>query len=1275
MTDKTSQTDEPVNELENKPAKEQGNKPLNKAENEMINEPANKAENEMINKPLNKAENGMINEPLNKAENEMINEPANKAENEIINKPLNKAENGMINKPLNKAENEMINEPLNKAENGMADTPANESENEAGSASAAGPEQPFSAENPNERSYIAFISYRHTPLDREAAERVQKKIENYIVPREFREQNGGTKLGLCFRDEDELPASSSLTDSIYYALDHTKFLIVICTPNLPLSKWCEAEIRYFLKTHDRDHILAVLADGDPSESFSPYMLHDYDEKGNIVRDWEPLAANIAGEGHKINNKAFKKEIVRLYAALIGCPFDSLWQREKRARTNRLLTAAALAVAVLAVFLGVVVNRNAQIREANVRIQEQNDKITAQNDELFEKNEEIQEQNDQIKEQNEKIEEQNTSLQTQLSTAMVDSGRTRLEGHDIKGALSDALSAVENYDPKVCDPRAEKLLADGLGAYKNREIRCSVVYEQTTDITGLYLTDDEKHVLLRDSAGVIRCLDAEDYSVVWTVRTGNPDVIVYTGGQTDQILYKTEAGLYCISLQDGAVRWSYEYSRFRDNNFQAISDDGKIFALLDRTGTELGQEDEPLYLLFLDTRSGSELGRTELECEGYTFRTLYYPEFAYGAAFSENSSIFIAAVPAASEGSDTNDSTLFFRVDMNSYESRCVCEVSAYMDKFYGFDIDEKEDSVFYASLVSRVGSIYTDLWTRAEDAYYQSKTKLSTHKISSVGGFNDTDDNYRVNECFYLSDDDSAFVFSDNMLFIFDRSSNAQRQVYSMSGRIINAYWLDRENGLMEIVCSDGYFLDYTFGRQGDSVVKKMSGEEAGQGDLIKACPLRGGFINDPDSGAALAVSGSFPGRLLYVDRASDPHGIQMDLDPGDFEYLDEIIITPGSDTAYCIYNGYNMAAFDKKTGEIKQTAVFKDYLGWENIIPLSEDSFLMGSEEYSLDGTKKKYAEPADGTYPSLNIRLSDGRILSYCTGVSDIAMDEMLYDLTGTSLTDYEYPEIFPVWLDGKLIPETGDMNTGLICMNGHDSRTMADAGENGLVMVYGKAVKFGENGTEAGEKSSFNFINALTSEITAVEEPYPDSGEFRIAFGSREPWIAAVYDDGTVCIIDAADGTVKVPEKTYAAGETAAFCFADEDAYLLILSNTGELDVYDAASMKLLSEEQIGLFSELLRGGGGSISELSARRTADGNRLFVLGSGLRSFGVFIDISAHTVTQEAGQAYAYDPDTGCVYTGGQGNGLYSDSSKLTVYPYYSLNDLKEWAEDELSE
>ena len=152
------------------------------------------------------------------------------------------------------------------------------------------------AEKDTERSYIAFISYRHLPLDREAAVRIQKKIERYTVPKEYRKKTGGKRLGIVFRDEDELPASSSLSDSITYALDHSQFLIVICTPDLPQSRWCLQEIRYFLRTHDRDHILAVLADGSPEQSFPAELRFIYDAAGRPIAETEPLAANIAGPG-------------------------------------------------------------------------------------------------------------------------------------------------------------------------------------------------------------------------------------------------------------------------------------------------------------------------------------------------------------------------------------------------------------------------------------------------------------------------------------------------------------------------------------------------------------------------------------------------------------------------------------------------------------------------------------------------------------------------------------------------------------------------------------------------------------------------------------------------------------------------------------------------------------------------------------------------------------------------------------------------------------------
>ena len=211
-------------------------------------------------------------------------------------------------------------------------------------------------------TYKAFISYRHKTLDSSVAVKVQRTIERYRVPKDLRDLTGGKKIGRVFRDEDELPLSSSLSDSIVRALDDSEFLIVICTPDLPLSRWCEQEIRHFLSAHDRDHVITVLASGSSDESFSPLLLHTYDEEGNITGDIEPLAANIVADTEIRRWKLFAKEKFRILAALIGCAFDELYQREQRYRRRRVLAFGSVAAAVVLSFMGVLLNRNAVIKK-------------------------------------------------------------------------------------------------------------------------------------------------------------------------------------------------------------------------------------------------------------------------------------------------------------------------------------------------------------------------------------------------------------------------------------------------------------------------------------------------------------------------------------------------------------------------------------------------------------------------------------------------------------------------------------------------------------------------------------------------------------------------------------------------------------------------------------------------------------------------------------------------------------------------------------------------
>ena len=104
-------------------------------------------------------------------------------------------------------------------------------------------------------TYSAFISYRHLPADIEAAKAVQRALETYRIPADIRKKTGVKKLNRCFRDQDELPLADDLGSSIEKALQESEWLIVICSPDLPASRWCLREIDYFIELGRKDHII------------------------------------------------------------------------------------------------------------------------------------------------------------------------------------------------------------------------------------------------------------------------------------------------------------------------------------------------------------------------------------------------------------------------------------------------------------------------------------------------------------------------------------------------------------------------------------------------------------------------------------------------------------------------------------------------------------------------------------------------------------------------------------------------------------------------------------------------------------------------------------------------------------------------------------------------------------------------------------------------------------------------------------------------------------
>ena len=140
--------------------------------------------------------------------------------------------------------------------------------------------------------YDAFISYRHSPLDQKVAAALHRKLENYTLPKAVAKKIGKNRLERVFRDKAELSVSSELSEAINEALIHSDYLIVICSPRLPESVWCMKEVETFLKLKGRDHILLVLIEGEPEDSFPEILLYE-DVIRKTIRERKSPFANIA----------------------------------------------------------------------------------------------------------------------------------------------------------------------------------------------------------------------------------------------------------------------------------------------------------------------------------------------------------------------------------------------------------------------------------------------------------------------------------------------------------------------------------------------------------------------------------------------------------------------------------------------------------------------------------------------------------------------------------------------------------------------------------------------------------------------------------------------------------------------------------------------------------------------------------------------------------------------------------------------------------------------
>ena len=209
-----------------------------------------------------------------------------------------------------------------------------------------------------EYKYDAFISYRHSSLDKYVAENLHKVLETYELPKNVKNKLGikGRTIKRVFRDQDELPLSSNLEDPIVDALNNSKYLIVICSPRLKESLWCKKEIETFKKLRGRKNIFCVLVEGEPNESFPEDVLYDEvavtDKNGKKKKEKvlvEPLAADVRGENRKEILSKIKDEKLRLIAPMYNLDYDDLKQRHRQRKMKKIIYTSAIVSSLCVLF--------------------------------------------------------------------------------------------------------------------------------------------------------------------------------------------------------------------------------------------------------------------------------------------------------------------------------------------------------------------------------------------------------------------------------------------------------------------------------------------------------------------------------------------------------------------------------------------------------------------------------------------------------------------------------------------------------------------------------------------------------------------------------------------------------------------------------------------------------------------------------------------------------------------------------------------------------------
>ena len=368
--------------------------------------------------------------------------------------------------------------------------------------------------------YDAFISYRHAETDMYVAKKIHKGLETFKVPKSVAKNGGKASIKRVFRDQEELPIGSDLNDNISAAISDSEFLLVVCSPRTPESYWVRKEITTFIECHDREHVLAILVEGEPGESFPEEILKD--DEGKAV---EPLAADVRGANKRQIKRKLKTELIRLAAPILHCSYDDLRQRHRERKMRRVIAWVATVgciVAGLGISFGIY----------NARMADQ-------------------------------IRNNYHAKQVSQAKYLADTSLSLLESGNRRDAALVALSALPTFEDSQNDmpyvPEAEYALSKALYMYQvSDDFTMDNVLNHELPVKQFVYDKDGIYITSVDKGDNIYVWDADRAKRLLTVppqcdeEFGRSESVLYANVFTDRLVYVTKSGIFSRSLADSSV---------------------------------------------------------------------------------------------------------------------------------------------------------------------------------------------------------------------------------------------------------------------------------------------------------------------------------------------------------------------------------------------------------------------------------------------------------------------------------------------------------------------------------------------------------------------------------------------------------------------------------------------------------------------------------------------------------------------------------------------------